>query len=147
MCVYVCISMCPGEDITAIKSAFVTTMLESVPVTKRKTFEEVFPTASPEALDLLHRTLHFNPDKRISGVCVCVCVGGDVCVCTCFMGVRQCVCGDVCVYAWQCVSVVMCVHVCVSVAMLVFSCGAMCVCVHVWPFVCAAIYICMCVFV
>lgn len=54
------------EDIAAIRSPFVTTMLESVPTTKKKSFEELFPTASPEALDLLHRTILFNPDKRIS---------------------------------------------------------------------------------
>ena len=56
-----------AEDIAAIRSPFVSTMLESVPTTKKRSFEELFPTASPEALDLLHRTLLFNPDKRITG--------------------------------------------------------------------------------
>jgi mitogen-activated protein kinase 15 len=54
------------EDIAAIKSPFVSTMLESIPATKKRSFEEMFPTASPEALDLLKRTLLFNPDKRIT---------------------------------------------------------------------------------
>ncbi len=56
-----------GDDIAAIRSPFVQTMLESVPATKKRSFEELFPTASPEALDLLHRTLLFNPDRRITG--------------------------------------------------------------------------------
>jgi mitogen-activated protein kinase 15 len=42
-------------------------MLESVPPLKRKTLAEVFPTASAEAIDLISRTLQFNPDKRLTG--------------------------------------------------------------------------------
>ena len=34
------------------------------PATPR--LESTFPTASPDALDLLARLMHFNPDRRIS---------------------------------------------------------------------------------
>lgn len=41
-------------------------MLESMRAPDGPRFEAAFPTASPEALDLLQRLLQFNPDKRIS---------------------------------------------------------------------------------
>mmetsp|Transcript_50648 Transcript_50648/g.130612 ORF Transcript_50648/g.130612 Transcript_50648/m.130612 type:complete len:295 (-) Transcript_50648:352-1236(-) len=53
-------------DIEAIKSPFAATMLESLPPTKPKPMHEFFPTAAPEALDLLKKLLVFNPDKRLS---------------------------------------------------------------------------------
>jgi len=41
-------------------------MLESLPPTKPRKLKDMFPTASPEALDLLKNLLHFNPNKRLS---------------------------------------------------------------------------------
>merc|ERR1712010_360664 len=55
-----------AADIDAIKSPFAATMLESIPPTGTKPLHELFPHASPEALDLLRRLLQFNPMKRIS---------------------------------------------------------------------------------
>lgn len=42
------------------------TMLESMRAPATPRLEATFPSASPEALDLLRRLLHFNPDMRIS---------------------------------------------------------------------------------
>ena len=42
-------------------------MLESIPPLKKKSLSDVFPMASPDALDLIARTLQFNPDRRLSG--------------------------------------------------------------------------------
>jgi len=41
-------------------------MLESLPPTKPRKLKDMFPTASPEALDLLKNLLHFNPNKRLT---------------------------------------------------------------------------------
>ena len=54
------------EDIEAIQSSLATTMLESLPPSKQKSLNEIFPTASEDALDLLDRLLQFNPEKRLS---------------------------------------------------------------------------------
>lgn len=54
------------EDIEAIQSSLATTMLESLPATKAKPLEEIFPTASDEALDLMKNLLQFNPEKRLT---------------------------------------------------------------------------------
>jgi mitogen-activated protein kinase 15 len=54
------------EDIDAIKSPFAGTMLESLPPSEPKSLTDLFPRASPEALDLLKRLLQFNPNKRIT---------------------------------------------------------------------------------
>lgn len=48
-------------------SPFASTMLESLPATRPRALSEMFPTASPEALDLLRVCLQFNPSKRITG--------------------------------------------------------------------------------
>ncbi len=42
------------------------TMLESMRAPATPRLEATFPSASPEALDLLQKLLQFNPDKRIS---------------------------------------------------------------------------------
>ena len=55
-----------SEDIEAVDSPFAGTMLESCSVTKIKGVEEMFPSASPEAVDLLKKLLVFNPNKRLS---------------------------------------------------------------------------------
>lgn len=54
------------EDIDAIKSPFAATMLESLPMSRPRSVNEMFPTAGVEALDLLRICLNFNPSKRIS---------------------------------------------------------------------------------
>jgi len=54
------------EDVDAIKSPFAATMLESLPMSRPRPLNEMFPTASVEALDLLRLCLQFNPSKRIS---------------------------------------------------------------------------------
>ncbi|KAI3435667.1 hypothetical protein D9Q98_001725 [Chlorella vulgaris] len=54
------------QDIEAIQSPFAATMLESMRAPPTPRLEATFPSASPQALDLLQRLLHFNPDKRIS---------------------------------------------------------------------------------
>lgn len=55
-----------AEDILAIQSPFAATMLESLPVDNPRTFQHMFPNASPEATDLVSKLLQFNPDKRIT---------------------------------------------------------------------------------
>lgn len=55
-----------AEDIDAVQSPFAATMLESLPPTKPKRAQELFPNASEQAADLLHKLLEFNPDKRIT---------------------------------------------------------------------------------
>lgn len=54
------------EDIDAIKSPFAATMLESLSVSRPRPLNEMFPSASAEALDLLRQCMHFNPTKRVS---------------------------------------------------------------------------------
>ena len=55
-----------AEDIEAIQSPFAATMLESMRAPDTPRLEAMFPSASPEALDLMSKLMHFNPDKRIS---------------------------------------------------------------------------------
>jgi len=55
-----------AEDIESIQSPFAATMLESMRAPDTPRLEAMFPSASPEALDLLEKLMHFNPDKRIS---------------------------------------------------------------------------------
>ncbi|EFA77663.1 extracellular response kinase [Heterostelium album PN500] len=55
-----------AEDIEAVRSPFAATMLESLPPSNPRSFQEMYPHASPDALDLLRRLLQFNPDKRIT---------------------------------------------------------------------------------
>jgi len=54
------------EDIEAIKSPFAATMLESLPICRPRPLNEMFPSASVEALDLMRLCMMFNPTKRIS---------------------------------------------------------------------------------
>lgn len=55
-----------AEDIEAVQSPFAATMLESMRAPETPRLEAKFPSASPEALDLLSKLLQFNPEKRIS---------------------------------------------------------------------------------
>jgi len=58
------------EDIESIQSPFAGTMLERITPTNARpnqnSLQEMFPTASPDALDLLKQLLNFNPSKRIT---------------------------------------------------------------------------------
>ncbi|GMI37491.1 hypothetical protein TeGR_g5842 [Tetraparma gracilis] len=56
------------EDTEAIKSPFATTMLESIVHSnaKKTTVKQMFPKATPDAIDLMEKCLQFNPDKRCS---------------------------------------------------------------------------------
>merc|ERR1719436_253382 len=49
-----------------MKSPFAATMLESLPMGRSRALNELFTTASAEALDLLRFCMQFNPMKRIS---------------------------------------------------------------------------------
>ncbi|KAL6070901.1 Mitogen-activated protein kinase [Balamuthia mandrillaris] len=55
-----------SEDIEGVKSPFAATILESLPPSTPKPLSSLYPKTSPEALDLLTKLLHFNPDKRIT---------------------------------------------------------------------------------
>lgn len=54
------------EDIDAIQSNLAATMLDSLPPTRTRNFHDFFPSASDDALDLIRRTLQFNPLKRLT---------------------------------------------------------------------------------
>ena len=54
------------EAIAAMRSPFAQTMLDSLPHSNKKNLAELYPNASPDALDLLGRLLQFNPADRIS---------------------------------------------------------------------------------
>merc|ERR1719159_574608 len=41
-------------------------MLDSLPAQNRRPLNEMFPAASPEALDMLRLCMQFNPNKRVS---------------------------------------------------------------------------------
>jgi len=55
-----------AEDIESIRSPFAANMLESLPPSKPRFLQDMFPNASNEALDLLRRCLKFNPSKRMT---------------------------------------------------------------------------------
>jgi len=55
-----------GEDLAAARSPFAATMIDSVPLSRHRPPHEMFPMASPEALDLIKRCLQFNPGKRLT---------------------------------------------------------------------------------
>lgn len=57
--------MPPQSDVDAIQSAFAATMLQSLPLVRKKSLGGLF-SASHDALDLTQRLLEFNPAKRIS---------------------------------------------------------------------------------
>ncbi len=54
------------EDILSVQSDLAATMLETIVVTKTKSFKSLFPKCNSVELDLLSKLLHFNPNKRIT---------------------------------------------------------------------------------
>jgi len=56
------------EDILSMESPFAATMLEALPLTPPRQMHDIFPTASLEALHLLHGLLRFNPQYRLSAI-------------------------------------------------------------------------------
>jgi mitogen-activated protein kinase 15 len=54
------------EDMSAARSPFASTMIDSVPLVRVRGPSEMFVSASPDALDLIKKCLQFNPDKRIT---------------------------------------------------------------------------------
>eukprot|EP01025_Chloroclados_australasicus_P044937 TRINITY_DN4896_c0_g1_i3.p1 TRINITY_DN4896_c0_g1~~TRINITY_DN4896_c0_g1_i3.p1 ORF type:complete len:426 (-),score=45.41 TRINITY_DN4896_c0_g1_i3:5138-6415(-) len=53
-------------DVQSIQSQFASTMLDSMSKAQAQPLHNTFPTASPEALDLLGKLLQFNPANRIT---------------------------------------------------------------------------------
>lgn len=54
------------EDMDAIQSSLASTMLATLPPPHQKSLREIFPKATPEALDLIRKLLVFNPEKRVT---------------------------------------------------------------------------------
>jgi serine/threonine protein kinase len=54
------------DDINTVTKERLKKLLRSLPKTKPKVFEVMFPTANPKALDLLRKLMVFNPKKRIT---------------------------------------------------------------------------------
>eukprot|EP01121_Diplochlamys_sp_Union-15-3_P013371 TRINITY_DN4140_c0_g1_i3.p1 TRINITY_DN4140_c0_g1~~TRINITY_DN4140_c0_g1_i3.p1 ORF type:complete len:464 (-),score=60.70 TRINITY_DN4140_c0_g1_i3:14-1405(-) len=54
------------EDIDSIETQFTHTMISSLSNTRQKSITSLFPSASPEAINLLLQLLKFNPHKRIN---------------------------------------------------------------------------------
>eukprot|EP00828_Plagiopyla_frontata_P039459 TRINITY_DN51913_c0_g1_i1.p2 TRINITY_DN51913_c0_g1~~TRINITY_DN51913_c0_g1_i1.p2 ORF type:complete len:112 (-),score=22.65 TRINITY_DN51913_c0_g1_i1:70-405(-) len=54
------------SDLHSMESNFAHSILETIQIIKKKQFHNLFPTASPEALDLIKNTLAFNPSKRLT---------------------------------------------------------------------------------
>ncbi|XP_024525747.1 extracellular signal-regulated kinase 2 isoform X2 [Selaginella moellendorffii] len=55
-----------SEDIAAFESPFAAAMIENMAITGPRSFRKAFPSATPEAADLLRKLLHFNPQKRLT---------------------------------------------------------------------------------
>jgi mitogen-activated protein kinase 15 len=56
------------SDIESINSPMASVMLEQLPKIKPKKLRHIFPTASEEALDLIKKTLLFDPSKRLTAM-------------------------------------------------------------------------------
>ena len=54
------------EEFYAINSRRSRDYIRALPFRKRKDFSKLFPTASPEALDFLQKSLTFDPKKRMT---------------------------------------------------------------------------------
>jgi len=54
------------RDLAAIDSQYAANMIESLGEQRQRQLQELYPHASPEALDLMRRCLAFNPEERIT---------------------------------------------------------------------------------
>ena len=54
------------EDIESINSEYASTMIDNLEISKKKDIREFFPNVDDDVLDLLRKTLQFNPNKRIT---------------------------------------------------------------------------------
>lgn len=54
------------QDIESIESPHAETILNSLAMTKKKSFRQFFPDATDDAMDLLKKLLTFNPSSRIT---------------------------------------------------------------------------------
>lgn len=54
------------EEFYGITSRRSRDYIRALPIRKRRPFSALFPTASPEALDFLAKTLTFDPKKRLT---------------------------------------------------------------------------------
>jgi len=52
------------EDLESIQSPFALTMLDTLPPVTKRSYKELYPAASMEAIDMLQHLLTFNPNKR-----------------------------------------------------------------------------------
>lgn len=50
----------------SIKSQYSSSILDRMAFKPKKSLEDMLPHTSPDAIDLLKRLLHFNPDKRLT---------------------------------------------------------------------------------
>jgi mitogen-activated protein kinase 15 len=55
-----------SEDVESLESPHAETILNSLSLFKKKSFQAFFPDASEDALDLLRKLLAFNPNQRIT---------------------------------------------------------------------------------
>ncbi|AIO02212.1 mitogen-activated protein kinase, putative [Leishmania panamensis] len=55
-----------SADVAATNSQFAHAMLRDIHLSHRRTFAELLPNASADALDLIQRLMCFNPNRRIS---------------------------------------------------------------------------------
>jgi len=55
-----------AEDIESIESPHAETILNSLALFKKKSYQQFFPEATEDALDLLRKLLTFNPNSRIT---------------------------------------------------------------------------------
>jgi len=55
-----------AQDVESIKSPFALNMLQNLAKPTVKTLDQMIPGAPAEALDFMHRCMHFNPAKRAS---------------------------------------------------------------------------------
>ncbi|KAG5489949.1 hypothetical protein JKF63_00067 [Porcisia hertigi] len=60
------IGMPSAADVAATNSQFAQAMLRDIHLTHRRTFAELLPSASPDALDLIKRLMCFNPNRRLT---------------------------------------------------------------------------------
>lgn len=53
-----------ADDIESISSEFAVTMLSNLPALNYRSIPQAFPSATPDALDLIKSCFYFNPNKR-----------------------------------------------------------------------------------